>query len=181
MLVIQLVFAIAINADIIELSEKRGINMCSNWRIDEKIWGSSNPTMSELRELYQKGFRSIISLLKEDEESPNYDVEEVEEMGFKRYSIPIKDFSPPTKGQFKEFLEVLSEALDRGKVLVHCEGGLGRTGTMAAAYWICKGLFAEEAIQKIRKMNSNAIENREQEMSLIENQAFIASLNICRR
>lgn len=154
--------------------------MCSKWWIDERILGSSNPTTNQLKELYREGFKSLISLL-EEEESPNYDIEEVEKMGFKRYSIPIKDFSAPTKSQFKEFLKVLSEALIRGKVLVHCMGGKGRTGTMAAAYWICKGLSAEEAIKKIKKSNQNAIENKEQENSLHKNQAFIVSLNICRK
>ncbi len=48
----------------------------SRWWIDEPVFvGSSNPTTDELKELFQLGFRTIISLLDESEQHPNYDVE----------------------------------------------------------------------------------------------------------
>jgi len=49
---------------------------------------------------------------------------------------------------------------------MHCQGGSGRIGTMAAAYWICKGLSAKESIEKVRKSRLHAIETKEQEESL---------------
>jgi protein-tyrosine phosphatase len=105
----------------------------SQWWIDEPILlGSSNPTNGQLEEFYDEGFRTIISLLDEDEENPYYDVEKIEAKGFKRYSIPVKDFTAPTQADFKKFLDILSKSLEQGKVLVHCQGGTGRTGTMAA-------------------------------------------------
>ena len=58
------------------------------------------------------------------------------------------------------------QAVAKGKVLVHCQGGHGRTGTMAAAYWINKGLTAEQAITKMRQINPLAIETKEQKESL---------------
>ena len=51
---------------------------------------------------------------------------------------------------------------------MHCEGGSGRTGTMAAAYWIKKGLSAREAVDKVRESRPNAVETKEQEESLQE-------------
>jgi hypothetical protein len=61
----------------------------SRWWIDEpKLLGISNPTNTELEDLYQEGFRTIISLLDEDEQSPHYDIEIIKAMGFRRYSIP---------------------------------------------------------------------------------------------
>ena len=148
----------------------------SSWWIDGPlVLGGSNPTTGQLEKLYQEGFRSIISLLDEREQSPNYDIEEVGALGFKRYSVPLQDFSVPMMDDFKAFLKAVHQAVGQGKVLVHCQAGLGRTGTMAAAYWVNKGLSVNEAIKKIRTSNPNVIQNAEQESSLYELEVFIAS------
>jgi len=146
----------------------------SRWWIDEpKLLGSSNPTNRELEDLSHEGFRTIISLLDQDEQSPSYDIKKMEVVGFKRYSIPVRDFTAPKLADFQEFLDILTESLKQGKVLVHCQGGTGRTGTMAAAYWIKKGLSASKAIEKVRKSRPGAIEIPEQEESLFELEASI--------
>ena len=145
------------------------------WWIEEPILlGSSNPTNRELEDLYREGFRTIISLLDENEQTPDYDIGGIEAKGFKRYSIPLQDFTAPPLADFKEFMETVINSFKKGKVLVHCEAGIGRTGTMAAAYWIKKGLSASEAIKKIRNSMPGAIEMPEQEESLFEFEAFIA-------
>jgi atypical dual specificity phosphatase len=146
----------------------------NRWWIDEFILlGSSNPTDEQLEDFYHKGFRTIISLLDEDEESPYYDMDRIEAKGFKRYSIPVRDFTAPTLPDFQKFLDIVSKSLEQGEVLVHCQGGIGRTGTMAAAYWIKKGLSADKAIKKVRKARPGAIEIPEQEDSLYELEASI--------
>ena len=145
------------------------------WWIEEPmLLGSSNPTNRELEDLYQEGFRTIISLLDENEQMPYYEIVEIEAKGFKRYSIPLQDFTAPALADIQKFMGIVINSLKRGKVLVHCQGGIGRTGTMAAAYWIKKGLSASEAIKKIRKSMPGAIEMPEQEESLFELEAFIA-------
>jgi protein-tyrosine phosphatase len=146
----------------------------SQWWIEEPILlGSSNPTERELEDLYEVGFRTIISLLKEDEQPPYYDIRKMEEMGFNRYSIPIRDFTAPTLAALEKFLDIVSDSLKEGKVLVHCQGGTGRTGTMAVAYWIKKGLSASKAIEEVRRYRPGAIEIREQEESLFKLEASI--------
>jgi atypical dual specificity phosphatase len=146
----------------------------SRWWIEEPVLlGSSNPTERDLEDLYAEGFRTIISLLDEEEQSPYYDVEKVGAKGFKRYSIPIRDFTAPTRSEFKKFLDLVGDSLKKGKVVVHCQGGLGRTGTMAAAYWIRKGVSANEAIEKVRKSRPGAVEVPEQRESLFEFEAAI--------
>lgn len=144
----------------------------AQWWIDKPgVLGSSNPTNAQLAELFQDGFRTIISLLDEKEQRPYYDTKKIKAMGFSRHSIPVMNYNPPTLGQFKQFLEIMSQA--KGKVLIHCLGGAGRTGTMAAAYWISKGLPAHKAIAKVRVSNPGAVETAEQEESLYELEAVI--------
>jgi protein-tyrosine phosphatase len=144
----------------------------SRWWIDEpKLLGCSNLTDEQLEDLYQEGFRTIISLLDEHEQTPYYNLRALEAKGFRRYSIPVPDFTAPTLADFQKFIHVVGESLKQGKVLVHCQGGTGRTGTMAAAYWMKKGLSAKEAIKKVRKVRIGAIEMSEQEDSLYELEA----------
>ena len=148
----------------------------SSWWIDEPlVLGSSNPTMGQLKKLYQEGFRSIISLLDERKQRPDYDTKEVGTMGFKHFSIPLEDFSAPMLDDFKAFLKAVHHALNQGKVLIHCQAGLGRTGIMAVAYWIDRGFSVHEAIKKIRKSNPNIIASAEQENSLYALEVYIAS------
>lgn len=138
------------------------------WIHQDKILGVSNPTISELRELHEGGFRTVVCLLDESQQKPKYDRVAVLKMGLVWDSIPMKDFSKPTLDQFQRFKELLEMALRRGKVVVHCEGGSGRTGTMAGAYWIYQGFTADEAIQRVREANAHAIETDGQQASLRE-------------
>lgn len=144
----------------------------NQWWIDEdKVLGSGNPTDDHLEKISLQGFRTIISLLDETQQRPFYNPETVKDLGFKRHSIPIIDFTAPTQEQFKESLEIMNKVV--GKVIIHCQGGYGRTGTMGAAYWIAKGLPAHRAINKIRQANPGAVELPEQEESLYELAATI--------
>jgi atypical dual specificity phosphatase len=129
------------------------------------ILGSCNPTTAQLDKLYRAGFRTIISLLNEKQQPPRYDIRRIKAIGFKRYSIPITDGTAPAPARFKKFIEIVKRTSVTAKVLVHCQGGSGRTGTMAAAYWIHKGLPSQEAIEKVRDANPTAVENPKQEKS----------------
>lgn len=91
----------------------------------------------------------------------------VRQRGMTWYHLPIVDVTVP-EGPFEKGWGVagpdLRSSLAAGrKVLLHCRGGLGRTGTIAAQLLIELGVPAEEAIARVREARPGAIENGEQE------------------
>lgn len=141
----------------------------SKWWIDEPlVLGSSNPSEEDLRDLRPQGFAILVCLLDPNEQSANYDREEAIKLGYRLHAIPVRDFCPPSVSQLKEFVNLARGAYDHAKLLVHCQGGTGRTGTMAAAYWISKGLSKESAVSRIRQARPHAVETPEQHRCLEE-------------
>jgi ADP-ribosyl-[dinitrogen reductase] hydrolase len=79
-------------------------------------------------------------------------------------SIPDEEF----ERQWDLDGEKLRSILRRGSdVLVHCRGGLGRAGTVAARLLIELGLEPETAMTSVRAVRPGAIENDEQEMYVL--------------
>jgi len=141
----------------------------SKWWIDEPlVMGSSNPSEADLRDLRAQGFAILVCLLDPKEQSPNYQEAKAINLGYRLHAIAIRDFRPPSLAQLREFVTLARGASDRTKLLVHCQGGTGRTGTMAAAYWISKGLSKEAAVSRIRQARPHAVEMPEQHRCLQE-------------
>ncbi|MYN65266.1 MAG: hypothetical protein F4X11_09600 [Acidobacteria bacterium] len=84
------------------------------------------------------------------------------------WHLPIEDgHSPPAQG-FEDGWAVAGEALrDRLRlgfdVLVHCRGGLGRAGTIAARLLVELGERPDETIRRVREVRPGAIQTDEQE------------------
>jgi atypical dual specificity phosphatase len=148
------------------LMRVEGLDVDTWWIDNPHLLGSRNPTVEDLEQLRRDGFGVLISLLKEDEQSPRYDVGRAVALGLKRHNIPVKDFHPPTIDQLQQFVSLINNLPPGTKVIVHCEGGTGRTGTVAAAYWVAKGLTVPDAIALVRKARHHAVETQEQEAAL---------------
>ena len=83
------------------------------------------------------------------------------------FHLPIVDASIPN-ARFERQWDVaaieLHSLLRQGQnVLVHCRGGLGRAGTIAARLLAELGWQPHDAISQVRAVRPGAIENREQE------------------
>jgi protein-tyrosine phosphatase len=76
--------------------------------------------------------------------------------------MPIADCSVPTEAFERQWQTQGPEirALLRGgsDVLVHCNGGLGRAGMMAARLLVEMGVAPDEAIRDVRRARPGAIE-----------------------
>ena len=83
------------------------------------------------------------------------------------FHLPIVDVSIPDERFEQEWDtagEELRSILRRGSdVLVHCRGGLGRAGTIAARLLIELGMEPPKAIASVRAVRPGAIETSDQE------------------
>lgn len=122
----------------------------------------------DLKEISSAGIDVIVPLLTLDE-MERYGVPELlasyEKYHFVVRHFAINDQKIPGTDELNTLLEFLNGQINQGKkILLHCVGGLGRSGLVAACYLKSKGLTSEEAIKAIREIRtSRAIETKEQE------------------
>lgn len=91
-------------------------------------------------------------------------------MGWLHMPIPDQDIpGPDFEGPWSTRRVVILARLQAGdKILVHCRGGLGRTGLVAAMILIETGAVPEAAVTAVRKVRPGAIETRRQEEFVLQ-------------
>ena len=107
-----------------------------NFRVvDDRVWRGDAPTDDSLRVLAARGVTTIVDL--RAERDVHHDHVLLHELGLRLVHIPMRDGQAPTESQVRRFLA----AVDRGEgpTFVHCGAGVGRTGTMVAAYQVATG------------------------------------------
>ncbi len=91
----------------------------------------------------------------------------VNDAGLLGVVVPVPDMEAPSDRQLDHILATVRKANASGMgVAVHCAAGLGRTGTVLAAYFVATGLSAREAIVKVRDLRPGSVETAEQERAI---------------
>ncbi|MGP3982132.1 protein-tyrosine phosphatase family protein [Streptomyces sp. KR80] len=101
-------------------------------KVDDRMWRGSAPGRAGYEALADKGFDTVIDLRAE-----NLTAQQIagpEKAGLKLERIPIRDGQTPTEAQVSRFLRAVEES--DGPVFVHCGAGVGRTGSITAAYLV---------------------------------------------
>jgi ADP-ribosyl-[dinitrogen reductase] hydrolase len=93
------------------------------------------------------------------------------ELGIEWFQLPIPDQGIPDQSFETVWTAVeprLLALLRAGRnIVIHCKGGLGRTGTIAALLLIECGADPEMAVRSVRNARPGAIENTRQEQYVL--------------
>lgn len=148
-----------------------GMTLCPGKKEANAIAGDWDRDLDiDLRMITEWGAAALVSLM-EKEEMAWYGVAELPEkaiqLGLDHYHLPIIDFDIPGKN-FEERWQTagvnLRNYLLSGKsIVIHCLGGLGRTGTVAGRLLVELGADPETAIRRIRSARPGAIQSIMQE------------------
>lgn len=107
--------------------------------VDSSLIRGPQPGIDDLRILRESGLTGVIDLRDESRASEHH----CGILGLDYHRIAVVDWETPNPGQVRAFLAIVQSG---GKFLVHCLGGVGRTGIMVSCYRIAQGWTAEEAI-----------------------------------
>lgn len=129
-----------------ERDREKDLNVIADWRADAVV------TLIEDHEFEMLGVPQL--------------GEQIRARGIEWHHLPIKDVAPPDV-RFEEGWVTsgpqLSGILARGgKVLVHCRGGLGSAGTVAARLLVEFDVPPKEAVARVRRARAGAIETHQQ-------------------
>ena len=150
------------------VAASRGPNGFS-WLVPGRLAGTPWPGVvhdmdADLKALSRCGITMLITLTEKD-----FPQDALARHGLKNFHLPVYDQEPPTVAQMQMLLARMSAALRRGEVLaVHCLAGLGRTGTVLAAWLVREGLTAEEALRRVRLIDAQYVQSDAQEALLHE-------------
>lgn len=116
------------------------------------------------------GATHLVSIM-EDHEFEQLDVRKLPykamESGLTWFHLPIRDVSIPDYRFHERWsgmgLRLMNALVDGERVVVHCRGGLGRSGVVAALLLIEAGMDSRDAVDLVRVARPGAIETVQQE------------------
>lgn len=160
---------------------KSGGSLRVDWMDDDKITsGKIGLTILPGRQDYSRAIDEDLKQLKSykvgtviplitDDEFDHFGVSDLmkkyNEYEFNVKRLPIMDQLVSSEQEMKDLVSFIDKQLkNNDRILLHCVGGLGRSGLVAACYLKYKGLNTDQAIASVRKTRGpRAVESKVQE------------------
>lgn len=151
-----------------------GLTFCPGKKQANAMTGSWDRDIDlDIESVKKWGATAVISLLEDFE----YDelavrrLPSVYEESFQWFDLPIPDKCAPEEAWLADWLDLRNEfktlLANNGKILIHCKGGFGRTGTVAALILMDHGYTAVDAISACRQAREFAVETEVQEKFVV--------------
>lgn len=149
-----------------------GLSLCpGKWQRDALSGEWQRDLESDISVIAAWGADVVVTLI-EMSEMRDLRVTEMRDVftraGMRWLHHPLPDGTAPTTYWVDQWMHdrasIHSLLAEGGRVFVHCKGGLGRAGLLAAILLVDDGKSADDAIAEVRRRRSaGAIETREQE------------------
>lgn len=147
-----------------------GLTFCPGKKQAQSLTGSWDRDIDlDIQTVKNWGATAVISLLEdfEYEELQVSPLPVVYQQHFQWFNLPIPDKCAPDDAWMKHWLtlrhDIKSLLAQEGKILIHCKGGFGRTGTVATLILMDHGYVAVDAITACREAREFAVETEAQE------------------
>jgi len=146
-----------------------GLTFCPGKRQPRAASGAWERELgADLRAIAAWGAVAIVNLV-EEHEMRELGVEDTAQRlpeAIDYYQLPIPDAGIPDADWERAWQQVgpalRGNIAAGGRVLVHCKGGLGRTGLLAARILVEFGMTPAEAVARVRAARHGSIETQEQ-------------------
>jgi ADP-ribosyl-[dinitrogen reductase] hydrolase len=153
-----------------------GLTLCPGKKDPSRNW--DRDLKEDLSAIRAWGASTVVTLI-EEHEFRLLDVESLEQevraRGMDWMHLPIQDVDVPDQ-RFEDAWglagSTLHDRLDSGdRILIHCRGGLGRTGLVAGRILVERGSDPRTAVHRVRAVRPHAIETPAQERYVLSSRA----------
>ena len=129
-----------------------------SWILEGTLAAAQGPTSR--RDLIFLKLQEIRSIVRMEERTMTGEALEMEDL----YE-PVPDYTAPSIDQIHRMVTFIEAEIETWEhpVVVTCQAGLGRTGTVLASYFVYVGYKPEDAIKLIREMRPGSIQTVDQE------------------